>query len=137
MNRRKFLALGSASMVVGIAGCSSNNDAKLRELSLDMMNETGSNQTVHFMLESEDKISKWYKFDVGVGNKENFVIELEERHLWDKYHIISGEHQSRGSLLGQADKRNCITLNFRINTDGITGNFVTDDTVCTEESTEE
>lgn len=130
MNRRNFIAIGGASMVTGLAGCISNNDAKLRELSLDIQNETESHQTVHFMLESEDKISQWYKFDVGVGDIENFVIELKERHLWTGYHIISSEHQSQGSLLGQADESECIKLDFRITSTGITGNFVTNTDNC-------
>lgn len=138
MNRRKFTSICGTTLLIGAAGCVSNEDNQLNELTLNITNTTGVSRTVHFILESESEISEWYEFTINANEEDNFNIELEEPGgEWNDYHIITGEQQSTGSLLGQAKERTCIELNFRIRDDDITGNFVTNtEEECTQQESE-
>ena len=131
MNRRKFISVFGASTMIGIAGCIEDNENQLNTLNLDIRNERNQSTTVHFALESESNISSWSSFQLDSNEQNNFIMELDNPgSQWDKYHIISDEHQYEGSLLGQASEQSCIKLDFRIRDETINGTFVTNQSEC-------
>ncbi|WP_226480265.1 hypothetical protein [Natrinema amylolyticum] len=127
--RRHFI--GSATLLLGIAGCSgSTDDTPLQELYLEVLNLTDEPHTFHFVLESDDGLGQWQDFELDADALREVVIEPETDREWSGYQVVTSDKRASGSLLGQGDEQTCLQLNCRITDDDISSTMSTDRPLC-------
>ncbi len=130
VSRRRF-TFGSAVLLLGIAGCSDSTDTDpLRELHLELSNQTAESHTFHFVLESDDGLGEWHDFELDADAYREVVIEPESDREWSGYHAVVSDNRASGSLLGQGDEQTCLQLSYRIGDDEISSTMSTDRPLC-------
>lgn len=131
--RREF-ALFAAASLAGIGGCSSlSNPEFLQQIQLDLLNQTDSPLTFHFVLESDGGLGQWREFELGPGADRQLNFQPASDREWSRYHGVAGDSQVSGSLLGQGNERLCLQLDYRIQEDQIVATMPTDQSLCHDE----
>lgn len=128
--RRRF-AYVAAALSVGIGGCSDRlNTEFLQTIQLDLLNQTDTSLTFHFVLESEGELGQWREFTLDSGGRREVSFQPAIDREWSGYHAVAGDQQVSGSLLGQGAERSCLQLEYQIQKDRIAATLPTDQSLC-------
>lgn len=131
--RRQFVC-SSTVLLAGISGCASRSDTKsIQELRLNILNQTNSSLTFHFVLEADGKLGQWQQFELDAGAERQVNYQPATDKTWSRYHAVAGDNQVSGTLLGQGDERVCLELDYRIQADQIVSTLPTDQTLCADD----
>ena len=130
LTRRRFAFCGVA-LLSGLGGCGDvlGNDP-LREVHLALSNRTDDHQTFHFALEASDGLGGWHDFSLDAGANQQVVVEPDTDREWLGYHAVADDKQVSGTLLGQAEERTCLQLDYRIEEDDIVALMPTNQPLC-------
>lgn len=128
---RRQLTIGCAVLLPSVAGCSEFTDTEpLREVYLELVNQSDEPHTFHFVLESDDGLGRWRDVELDPGAAREVTIEPESEREWTGYHAVASDKRTSGSLLGQGDGQTCLQLDVRITDDEITATMSTDRPLC-------
>lgn len=125
--RRQFVAVAALGLT-GFSGClTSSSTETIEELQLQLINQTATPLTVHFVLESENGLGQWHEFDIGADSRR--VVGFEPGFEQDsaEYHAVVGERRVSGTIFPQEEGMGtCYELMFRIDENEIAVPQMTD-----------
>ncbi len=128
--RRQFVWLAPA-VALAVAGCSEEDAGEsLEEVHVGVGNDTNDGLTFHFVLDGSAGLGEWQALNLAPGTDRTLYLEPKTDPEWTGYHVVAGDKQVSGSLLGQGTERRCLQLDFVVRDDDIEALMPTNQPLC-------